>query len=224
MSHWRCTRSCGSYDTASLRFTAERFNPETLPSGRTPRGPGMVDAAALESILKEIEHNEGVHEAMLVSLAGTYLAGSVPRGVHVDTFGSMFAVRVGSAVRPLCPGFAGADPLDHVVCAEPAGLQDRHGPPGFIEKMAVASAGLSDRPLRGASACPLIAAAERPRVAGLVGGEARFQQGGLAEPGPEAVRMRRDGDPSQRGDSFDRFPHGKVPEDGFPHAVRDHVS
>src|SRR5213080_5342444 len=97
MSHWRCTRACGSYDTASLRFTAERCHPETLPSGRTPRGPGMVDAAALESILKEIEHNEGVHEAMLVSLAGTYLAGSVPRGVHVDTFGSMFAVLVGSA-------------------------------------------------------------------------------------------------------------------------------
>ena len=57
----------------------------------------MVDAAALESILKEIEQNEGVHEAMLVSLAGTYLAGSFPRGVHVDTFGSMFAVLIGSA-------------------------------------------------------------------------------------------------------------------------------
>src|SRR5438046_6624983 len=97
MSRWRCTRSCGSYDTASLRFTAERFNPETLPSGRTPRGPGMVDAAALESILREVEHNEGVHEAMLVSLAGTYLAGSFPKGVHVDTFGSMFAVLIGSA-------------------------------------------------------------------------------------------------------------------------------
>src|SRR6266550_4526985 len=36
----------------------------------------MVDAAALESILKEVEHNEGVHEA---------------------TFGSMFAVLIGSA-------------------------------------------------------------------------------------------------------------------------------
>jgi len=57
----------------------------------------MVDTAALESILKEIEQNEGVHEAMLVSLAGTYLAGSFPRGVHVDTFGSMFAVLIGSA-------------------------------------------------------------------------------------------------------------------------------
>ncbi|TLZ93938.1 MAG: hypothetical protein E6K04_02340 [Methanobacteriota archaeon] len=57
----------------------------------------MVDAAALESILKEVEHNEGVHEAMLVSLAGTYLAGSFPKGVHVDTFGSMFAVLIGSA-------------------------------------------------------------------------------------------------------------------------------
>jgi len=57
----------------------------------------MVDTPALESILKEIEQTEGVHEAMLVSLAGTYLAGSYPKGVHVDTFGSMFAVLVGSA-------------------------------------------------------------------------------------------------------------------------------
>ena len=57
----------------------------------------MVDTTALESILHEIEHAEGVQEAMLVSLAGTYLAGSFPRGVHVDTFGSMFAVLVGSA-------------------------------------------------------------------------------------------------------------------------------
>jgi len=57
----------------------------------------MVDATALESVLREIEQNEGVQEAMLVSLAGTYLAGSFPRGVHVDTFGSMFAVLVGSA-------------------------------------------------------------------------------------------------------------------------------
>src|SRR5438034_10339789 len=57
----------------------------------------MVDATALESVLREIEQNEGVHEAMLVSLAGTYLAGSFPKGVHVDTFGSMFAVLIGSA-------------------------------------------------------------------------------------------------------------------------------
>ena len=57
----------------------------------------MVDTTALESILRDIEQNEGVQEAMLVSLAGTYLAGSFPKGVHVDTFGSMFAVLVGSA-------------------------------------------------------------------------------------------------------------------------------
>lgn len=57
----------------------------------------MVDTTALESILREIERNEGVQQAMLVSLAGTYLAGSFPKGVHVDTFGSMFAVLVGSA-------------------------------------------------------------------------------------------------------------------------------
>ena len=57
----------------------------------------MVDTAALESILRDLERNEGVQEAMLVSLAGTYLAGSFPKGVHVDTFGSMFAVLIGSA-------------------------------------------------------------------------------------------------------------------------------
>src|SRR3989442_12389709 len=57
----------------------------------------MVDTTALESILREIEQNEGVQEAMLVSLAGTYLGGSFPRGVHGDTFGSMFAVLVGAA-------------------------------------------------------------------------------------------------------------------------------
>ncbi len=57
----------------------------------------MVDTSALESILREIEQNEGVQEAMLVSRAGTYLAGNFPKGVHVDTFGSMFAVLVGSA-------------------------------------------------------------------------------------------------------------------------------
>src|SRR5438046_3237798 len=119
MSRWRCTRSCGSYDTASLRFTAERFNPETLPSGRTPRGPGMVDAPALESILKEIEHNEGVHEAMLVGLAGTYLAGTVPKGVHVDTFGSMLAVLRGSAETVTAQT---KDGLDSVVIRSNAGL------------------------------------------------------------------------------------------------------
>jgi predicted regulator of Ras-like GTPase activity (Roadblock/LC7/MglB family) len=57
----------------------------------------MVDTAALESVLKEIEQHEGIQEAMLVSLAGTYLAGTFPKGVHVDTFGSMFAVLIGSA-------------------------------------------------------------------------------------------------------------------------------
>jgi len=57
----------------------------------------MADTTALETILRDIERSEGVQEAMLVSLAGTYLAGSFPKGVHVDTFGSMFAVLVGSA-------------------------------------------------------------------------------------------------------------------------------
>src|SRR5213593_2675517 len=92
-----CTNSSGRSDARPMRFTAERFNPARPPSGPSEGFRHMVDAAALESILKEVEQNEGVHEAMLVSLAGTYLAGSFPKGVHVDTFGSMFAVLVGSA-------------------------------------------------------------------------------------------------------------------------------
>ncbi|TLZ97575.1 MAG: hypothetical protein E6J92_09295 [Methanobacteriota archaeon] len=92
-----CTSSSGRSDARPMRFTAERFNPARPPSGPSEGFRHMVDAAALESILKEVEQNEGVHEAMLVSLAGTYLAGSFPKGVHVDTFGSMFAVLIGSA-------------------------------------------------------------------------------------------------------------------------------
>src|SRR6059036_2385326 len=42
----------------------------------------MVDTTALESLLHEIEQNEGVQEAMLVSRAGTYLGESFRR----DTF------------------------------------------------------------------------------------------------------------------------------------------
>src|SRR3989442_15350631 len=57
----------------------------------------MVDTTGLETLLREIEQNEGVQESMLVSLAGPYLPGSFPRGLHGDTFGSMFAVLVGSA-------------------------------------------------------------------------------------------------------------------------------
>lgn len=93
---WRspCTNSSEGW-TPGVEIHGGRFNLAAPPS------PGfealMVDSAALESILKEIEHREGVQEAMLVSLAGTYLAGSFPKGVHVDTFGSMFAVLIGSA-------------------------------------------------------------------------------------------------------------------------------
>src|SRR5437667_11448991 len=92
-----CTSSSGRSDARPMRFTAERFNPARPPSGPSEGCRHMVDAAALESILKEVEQNEGVHEAMLVSLAGTYLAGSFPTGVHVDTFGSMWTVLIGSA-------------------------------------------------------------------------------------------------------------------------------
>ena len=57
----------------------------------------MADFAAIESILSEIERNEGVQNCILVSLAGSFLAGTAPKGVYVDTFASMFAVVIGSA-------------------------------------------------------------------------------------------------------------------------------
>ncbi len=57
----------------------------------------MADAAALESILKEIEALDGVNEAVLVSRSGMFIAGSVPEGVFQDTFVAMFAILLGAA-------------------------------------------------------------------------------------------------------------------------------
>ncbi len=57
----------------------------------------MADQAALESILKEIELVEGVHDAVLVSRSGQYLAGTIPEGAFPDTFVAMFAILVGAA-------------------------------------------------------------------------------------------------------------------------------
>jgi len=57
----------------------------------------MADTAAIESILREIEKSEGIEEAILVSRNGTYIAGTVPGGVHVETFAAMFAILLGAA-------------------------------------------------------------------------------------------------------------------------------
>ena len=57
----------------------------------------MADTAAIESILHEIEKSEGIEDAILVSRNGTYIAGSVPDGVHVETFAAMFAILLGAA-------------------------------------------------------------------------------------------------------------------------------
>src|SRR5437879_12444924 len=92
-----CTSSSGRSDARPMRFTAERFNPARPPSGPSEGFRHMVDAAALESILKEVEQSAGVHEAMLGSLAGTYLARRFPKGAHADTFGAMFALLIRSA-------------------------------------------------------------------------------------------------------------------------------
>lgn len=57
----------------------------------------MADTAAIESILKDMEKAEGVQDAILVSRNGTYIAGTVPKGVHVETFAAMFAILLGAA-------------------------------------------------------------------------------------------------------------------------------
>lgn len=57
----------------------------------------MADTPAIEAILHEMERNEGVQDAILVSRNGTYIAGTVPKGVHVETFAAMFAILLGAA-------------------------------------------------------------------------------------------------------------------------------
>lgn len=57
----------------------------------------MADTAAIETILLEIEKAEGIEDAILVSRNGTYIAGAVPKGVHVETFAAMFAILLGAA-------------------------------------------------------------------------------------------------------------------------------
>ncbi len=57
----------------------------------------MADTAAIEAILHEVEKSEGVEDAILVSRNGTYIAGTVPQNVHVETFAAMFAILLGAA-------------------------------------------------------------------------------------------------------------------------------
>ncbi|TLZ72750.1 MAG: hypothetical protein E6K10_01690 [Methanobacteriota archaeon] len=57
----------------------------------------MADVAALESLLKEVQGLDGVHDAVLVGRSGQHIAGSVPEGVFQDTFVAMFAILLGAA-------------------------------------------------------------------------------------------------------------------------------
>jgi len=57
----------------------------------------MADTAAIETILHELEKTEGIEDAILVSRNGTYIAGTVPKGAHIETFAAMFAILLGAA-------------------------------------------------------------------------------------------------------------------------------
>ncbi len=72
----------------------------------------MADTAAIEAILHEIESSEGIEDAILVSRNGTYIAGTVPKGVHVETFAAMFAILLGAAENSTSEL---KEPLDNVV-------------------------------------------------------------------------------------------------------------
>ncbi len=72
----------------------------------------MADTAAIEAILEEMEKAEGIEGAILVSRNGTYIAGAVPTGVHVETFAAMFAILLGAAENSTSEL---KEVLDHVV-------------------------------------------------------------------------------------------------------------
>ena len=72
----------------------------------------MADTAAIEAILQEMEKAEGIEGAILVSRNGTYIAGTVPKGVHVETFAAMFAILLGAAENSTSEL---KEVLDHVV-------------------------------------------------------------------------------------------------------------
>ena len=72
----------------------------------------MADTAAIEAILQEMEKAEGLEGAILVSRNGTYIAGTVPKGVHVETFAAMFAILLGAAENSTSEL---KEVLDHVV-------------------------------------------------------------------------------------------------------------
>ena len=72
----------------------------------------MADTAAIEAILQEMETGEGIEDAILVSRNGTYIAGKVPQGVHVETFAAMFAILLGAAENSTSEL---KEVLDHVV-------------------------------------------------------------------------------------------------------------
>ena len=59
----------------------------------------MADLPALERLLKEIETVDGVREAVLVGRSGFHIAGRLPKDVNSETFITMFAVLLGSAVE-----------------------------------------------------------------------------------------------------------------------------
>jgi hypothetical protein len=98
----------------------------------------MADVTALETILREFERVEGVQDAILVSRNGTYIAGFVPKGVHVETFAAMFAILLGAAENATSEL---KEALDNVVIHSPSSkMVIVHGGPKALLVFRVPSA------------------------------------------------------------------------------------
>src|SRR2546426_1131024 len=192
----------------------------------------MVDTTALESLLHEVEQNEGVQEAMLVSRAGTYLGGSFPRGVHVDTFGSMFAVLVGSAMTITDEA---KDSLESVVIhsksnkylivhAGRAGVDGGYRLRDFIEKVTVPASRFTEHPFAGQCSRADVPPSKRPGVARLVCREPGLRHRGGAEPGPEPEWVGRDGDAAQCDDPFRGLRYREIPGDDLADSIPEDMA
>lgn len=57
----------------------------------------MAEYPEIEEILAELREHPSVYEVTAVSRRGTFIAGDVPKGVHLDTYVAMSAILLGAA-------------------------------------------------------------------------------------------------------------------------------
>src|ERR671937_568796 len=141
-----------------------------------------------------------------------------------DALGHVPRRRRGASVDSLRRCTSLAEGLQHVVGRKEATLQDGRGPADFVEEVAVAPSRLPDPPGAGRLPGAPVAPPKGAAVARLERLERGLEEGGLPEAGPEAVRMGRDGHPSEGDDPLDGLRDGEVPRDRLPDAVPEDMA